>query len=335
MIKEVRNTSRVNSVVLEECVDEVESAVGVADLFSEFNLAGHGEVTSPTCGKFAYPMGCNRVELHNRHCLDGTDFSGKVYVKKVFMSCDKPSCPRCYKFGWAVKEADRIEARLAEASKQKHFGQVEHVVASVPVADYRLRFEFLRRKVVDILRVRGVVGGVLIFHRDRFKRDRGWHVSPHFHILGYVLGGYPCRGCKKVCEAHRCNKFEGRTRREFLKDGYIVKVLGKRKTVGGTAWYQLNHSSYRVGAKRSNVATWFGNCSYRKLKVTVETRKSVCPICQHDLERLRYLGSNPAILACNGSSRFGSGKLDFLADAVEDGQLVWVVDERVGWKGHG
>ena len=30
----------------------------------------------------------------------------------------------------------------------------------------------------------------------------------------------------------------------YMKDDWIVKVLGERKTAFGTAWYQLNHSSY-------------------------------------------------------------------------------------------
>ena len=57
----------------------------------------------------------------------------------------------------------------------------------------------------------------------------------------------------------------------------------------------------------------FGCCSYRKLKVTVEVRRKVCPICQHELERLRYVGGNSEILACYGSSRRAGEKLDFLA----------------------
>lgn len=328
-----------NTVVLEDYVDEVESDDGVLDFFGQFNLAGHGEVTNSSCGKFVSFSGCNRVELHNRRTLDGVDYSGKVYVRKVFVSCHKPSCPICYKYAWAVREGEKIEGRLVEASKR--FGLAEHIVASVPSRDYGLEFESLRRKVVDVLRVRGIVGGVLIFHRDRYSRARSWgkrwYVSPHFHVLGFVFGGYPCRGCKKVCEAHGCDGFEGRTRKEFVKDGYIVKVLGKRKTVGGTAWYQLNHSSYRVGAKRSNVATWFGCCSYRKLKVTVEVRRRVCPICQHDLESLRYVGGNPDILACYGSRRRVGmrEKLDFLADAFEGGASVWVVEVREGCRDYG
>jgi len=324
--------SSAKTVVLEEYVDEVEPVGGVVDFFGEYNLAGHGVVTNSSCGKFASFSGCNRVELHNHQTLDGVDYSGKVYVRKVFVSCHKPSCPICYKYGWAVREAERIEGRLVEACKL--FGLVEHIVASVPVRDYGLKFEFLRKKVGEVLHARGIIGGVMIFHRDRFSRRKGWYVSPHFHVLGFVLGGYPCRGCKKVCGAHCCDGFEGRTRREFVKDGFIVKVLGKRKTVGGTAWYQLNHSSYRVDAKRSNVATWFGCCSYRKLKVTVEMKKRVCPICQHDLEALRYVGSKPEILAWYGYRRGGDeGKRECLYDAYENGELVWVVEVKHGFGG--
>jgi hypothetical protein len=50
-----------------------------------------------------------------------------------------------------------------------------------------------------------------------------------------------------------------------------------------TAWYQLNHASYDKTKKRFHIATWFGVCSYRKLKVTPEKRKELCPICQHEL----------------------------------------------------
>jgi hypothetical protein len=37
-----------------------------------------------------------------------------------------------------------------------------------------------------------------------------------------------------------------------------------------------------------------------------------------------------AISGIVGSSRCGDGKLDFLADAFEDGRLVWVVDAKDG-----
>ena len=264
----------------------------------DFELVGHGEVTNDDCGRFSgYYYGCDRVDLHNKVDLDGVNYAGKVYVKKaVFHSCDKPSCPVCYKYGWTVREAKKIEHRLKEASK--HFGLAEHIIVTFPPKYYHLTYEQLRKKAVEILKRRGVVGGVLLFHGGRYNLRKCWYWSPHFHVLGFILGGYPCRTCEAVrktgkcgIENYECNGFVNRNYRCFEKDGCIVKVKGKRKSVFWTAYYQLGHSTIRKNSVRFHVATWFGNCSYRKLKVTVELRKSVCPICQHDLVKLRYNGS--------------------------------------------
>ena len=274
-------------------------------VFGDFQLVGHGQQTNSKCGRFISFKGCIRTELHDKVTLDGVNYKGKVFVRKVHASCDKPTCPVCFKSGWAVREADRIAQRIKEASKR--FGLAEHVIVSVPKSDYGLDFENLRLKAVKILYSRGVIGGVLIFHGFRYRafdvfrggirNMRGWYWSPHFHCIGFILNGYAqCRHChnfedKGVYTCAGCSGFEACTRRLFEKDGYIVKVKGERKTIMGTAWYQLNHSSVKVGVSRFHVATWFGNCSYRKLKVTYEKRKEVCPICQHDLIALRYLGN--------------------------------------------
>ena len=156
--------------------------------------------------------------------------------------------------------------------------------------------EELRLKAVKILNSRGIIGGVLIFHGFRYRAFDVYknsiqnmsecYWSPHFHCIGFILGGYAqCRKCpkfeaKSVITCAGCNGFEARTRRLFEKDGYIVKVKGERKTIMGTAWYQLNHASVKRNVARFHVATWFGTCSYRKLKVTIEKRKELCPICQ-------------------------------------------------------
>jgi hypothetical protein len=267
--------------------------------------------------------GCLRVDLHNLIRLDGKDFRGKVFSRKVHHWCNKPSCPICFKSGWAVREAGNIEGRLVEAGKR--FGLVEHIVASVPIRDYGLSFETLRLKAVRALAVRGVVGGVLIFHAFRYNLRKHWYWSPHFHVLGFVRGGYGfCRGCKKGCVG--CSGFEARTRKEFEKDGFIVRVLGKRKTVFGTAWYQLNHASVKKGVSRFHVATWFGCCSYRKLKVTVEVKKAVCPICQHDLVGIRYFGVKRIIY-----DRCSHGYMrDSFEDYEEDGRPVWGESVKCG-----
>lgn len=139
-----------------------------------------------------------------------------------------------------------------------------------------------------------------------------------------VLGGYSrCRHCERKwnCLAG-CGGFDDRNYQHFLKDGYVVKVLGERKTVFGTAWYQLNHSSVKKNVRRFHVATWFGVCSYRKLKVTVEKRKDVCPLCKHELVRLRYFG-NACLRAIQSR--------DFWADYEEDGRVVWFEKVKRKW----
>ncbi len=286
-----------------------------------FQLVGHGYLSSRSCGTWHTFRICNRVELHNQASLDGENHRGKVFVKHHHWWCNKPSCPICFNHGWVPREAGKMEHRLEEASKL--LGRVEHIVASVPVADYGLSFVEMRAKTVEALAKRGVVGGALIFHGFRFERGRGshsWFWSPHWHILGFILGGYPCRGCKKVCEAHGCDKFEGRTRRLFQKDGFVVKVLGKRISVFWTSHYQLDHATLKVGHPRFHVITWFGNCSYRKLKVTPELRDEFCPLCKHELVDAWYFGSKSFV-----KDRSADGyEASFWSEYEENRRVVWV-----------
>ena len=115
----------------------------------DIELVGHGVVTNPEyCGKFSY-WGCLNVAAHNKASLDGVDYSGKVYSRRRYYSCDKPSCPVCYKKGWAIREAGNIEARLVEASKR--FGDVEHGMISIPAKDYGHDVPYLRKKATKIL----------------------------------------------------------------------------------------------------------------------------------------------------------------------------------------
>ena len=181
---------------------------------------------------------------------------------------------------------------------------------------------------------RGVIGGSVIFHGFRYANREeanrkgvafGWRWSPHFHILGFVGGeGYGrCRTCKGG-DCYACKGFEGITRRENKKDGWVVKVLDKRKTVGGTCWYQLNHSSVRRGTKKSHATTWFGACSYRKLKLINGKGIGIhhkCPICASELVRIRYLGTFSELLL----PRRG----EMVSMFAEDGEPLWeIVVER-------
>ncbi len=133
----------------------------------EYELVGHGKQTSPDCGKFNKYVGCLNYKAHNqaRFFTEGLA-ENSVFVKPIYHSCDKPTCPICFKYGWAVREAYRMEERLKEASK--HFGlPVEHIVVSVRSEDYGLTLEMLRKKACRIMANRGIIGGSIIFHSFR------------------------------------------------------------------------------------------------------------------------------------------------------------------------
>jgi hypothetical protein len=333
---------KVKSVQNDYKLQEYNDILGVPSLdvrnefwsYGEFEVVGHGKRTNDDCGLFKKFMGCMNVEFHNAVRWFYPELGkNQIFVKKIYHSCDKPSCPVCYKYGWAPRAAGRIEKRLKVATKR--FGLVEHIIASVPHREYHLGLEALRKRVVKILRRRGVIGGCMIFHAFRYRNkyvarktdlSLGWYWNPHFHVLGFVGGsGYGrCRRCRGA-DCYACSGFEGITRREHEKDDWIVKVLEERKTVGGTAWYQLNHASVRRGSKKSHVSTWFGVVSYRKLKIEnlgkVDVR-SKCPICGCDLVRLHYLGDFPKL----DVSKLGNF-VDFYG---EDGSPLWEISYYEG-----
>jgi len=296
------------------------SALEGYGVFGNIHLVGHGVVTNERCGTFRKVVGCSRVELHNKVAFDKNgnqvNCAGKGYFQPIFNSCDKPSCPICFKRGWAVREARNIEGRLGEYGRYKkgfgRWGLIEHIIVALPPKYWGLSYEELHRVCYRVLASRGVVGGVLIPHGARYDRVRQWWWSPHFHVLGFIKGGYgKCRHCPKVLESGKCgvenrgcNGFINRNYRLNEVDGCYVKVKGRRKSVFGTAWYQLHHATVDVSKKRTNVVRWFGVCSYYKLKISKELMKEYfegcgkkCPICGHDLVHHEYHGHESFVIS--------------------------------------
>jgi hypothetical protein len=227
-----------------------------------WELVGQRPATNSYCGRFLNFKICNRTELHAQSTLDGVSHAGQVFVHKVHRSCGNPQCSVCCFSGWAKKEADHIAQRIEVASKR--FGQPQHLAISPPESDWGLA-EFhndkFRVKVKNLLSEVGVVGGCLIFHgfkyanfQESIEKDVlfGWRWSPHIHSIAFILGGYGrCRNCSSVAKFGRskclsCDGFEGRVRRSYEKNKYIIKCMGERITFFGTAWYQLNHSSIKM-----------------------------------------------------------------------------------------
>ena len=114
-------------------------------------------------------------------------------------------------------------------------------------------------------------------------------------------------------------------------DGCYVKVKGKRKSVWGTAFYQLHHSTIRTNKKRFRVVSWFGVVSYRRLKVSKELRaeydekhRKKCPICGSALVRHEYCGRDSNVIALfrkrRGARETVEGFFDKASDWVEVGE---------------
>jgi hypothetical protein len=301
----------VGGLFLAECVNESLESIypntGWAT-FGNLQVAGNGwDKTSDDCGKFKHIKGCLHTELHDRVTLDGKDYRGEVYVRLVHTSCYNWRCKTCHK-SVAAREARNVEKRINEYVRL-HGGVPEHIIISVPRSDWGLDPRVLRRKMEKVFESNGGEGGADIFHHARYAnaeeaREKGvpfgWRLGFHFHIIGFLKGGYRCRGCSKLCSG--CSGYEERWRKEREKSGWVIKVamdregnVGKRISIFWTAYYQLEHSTIQTDVKRPHPLTWWGSCSYRRLKVKVEKVKHVCPICGSELVRLIYLGREPIV----------------------------------------
>ena len=229
----------------------------------EWALPGHGNAYAD-CGSWR-SRGCLNVEEHNQEGLF-EDMIGKVYVRRYKRTCARAECPICYE-SWAGKEAGKIQYRLRMAPRKK---RVIHLIVSPSTRDIcMLSYEELRRKSYSISKESGFWGGSCIFHpyRENELTNR-WYFSPHFHMIGYGWIQH--------------------TKEGYEKHGWVVKNAGIRKTVSGTALYQLSHAGIH---ERYHTITWFGSLSYNKMRIPPQDPPlERCPICGEKLRELWYVG---------------------------------------------
>lgn len=74
---------------------------------------------------------------------------------------------------------------------------------------------------------------------------------------------------------------------------------------------------------RHVVVWWWGSCSYRRLKVTYEVRKMLCPLCLHELQDGVYFGDKIFAKDKNASDYVRDSWLPLL----EEGREVWFTSE--------
>lgn len=305
--------------------------------YENYVPVGRGVKTSDLCGRHVSFHACKNVEAHRGVVIKGVDYTGKMVVRHKHLWCHKSSCPVCFIRGWSVRQARFIEGRVNEGV-ERGFGDVEHVVVSVDPKDYGLSEAALRKKARAVLVSCGVFGGTMIFHGYRMDRGRGvlsW--GAHYHVLGFVDGGYDrCRKCKaggKFVDCKNCDGVDGKLYKAYGESGFIVRVLEERKTVYGTAWYQMHHSTVRLGIKRFHVVTWFGSCGYNnfKRKSAVSVAETVCPVCRGEMVKVAYVGKR-RISRNIGDSDYVPW---FGVDVSEGCDWVDVVGSREGGSEHG
>lgn len=297
-------------------------------VFGDFELVGHGKVSGYNCGKWLGINACLNVKNHGSEpiCLDGSvSHKGDIYARLVHKHCFNFRCPVCYKYGASYREANHMEQRLKAVAVARagvcKSSVVEHVSLSIPSKEYGLCFEDLKKKMVAACHARGLFDFYAIFHPFRYHNheeflrsgtanEENWFFSPHWHILGFIEGGYQrCRSCphgkrygskswnragSPACRG--CSGFEGVTREMYDVDSYIAKVEPERVTVKGTASYQLNHAGLVRNGKRASPAVGFGLLGCRGVKVKYVREKHVCPICKIELVKARYFGSRKFVL---------------------------------------
>lgn len=301
---------------------------------SEYMLVGRGGVTNSECGRHRFFEKCVTPELHHN------EFENKDVWHNCVKNCGCPSCSRCFKYGWSVREANNIDSRFLTAEDVLGFRyvDVEHLQASVPKCDYNLSYKDMSGRAILALKASGCIGGNLIFHGHRKDyKARELFFSPHFHSLAYISGGYKCRGCeflkfssKKRVYCGRsgilCDGFEQVTRRAHVGDGWIVSlaknekgIIEKRKSIFGTAWYQLEHASYRVGVVRFQIVKWFGVVNNRKLKTVHRHFDFKCGACGGVMERAFLPHNCEPIVSNRGEKGFVK---NFMTDHVDDDSLM-------------
>jgi len=269
---------------------------------ADFNTTGKGERKDDSCGVF-FMRGCLETELHAamvppKKVAAQIGFDGKTvpfgaYYERWVHSCFRQACPFCWK-KWAARETKRAARRLRAFKLKGRNLKPIHVVVTIPYADFGLTLREMRVKVYRILKKLNILGGMCIYHPDRWRNVFAYF-APHFHIIGYG--------------------WLGDTRRNYKASGYVVRNLRVRKSIEGTIWYQLSHAGF---AAKHHTVTWFGCLSYNKLKVPKEKpEEHLCPFCMGKLKQVLWIGDGDCPLSSvEGSRGYGGAQGWVYADVL-------------------
>lgn len=260
-----------------------------------WGLPGHGE-SKDTCGNF-----------YRKVCLNTWEHpEGKAVFKNLVHSCHSYKCPICW-HSWTLRAAKRVTDRIRATQEQKPWlGLPIHVAASVPPELYHLSFQEMKKILYPMLKKIGFMGGSCILHIYRQVKNSGlWYFSPHFHLIGF---GW----LKGIAE-------------NYEESGWVIKHLGVRKNVFGTAFYQLTHAAVWYGEGRRQTVTYVGESNNRNLKLPKYEQPAVgCPYCGAKMQRAIRLPGFPDPLPCNGIDGFYLADADGWTDASIQREIAFI-----------
>lgn len=186
---------------------------------------------------------------------------GKVH--EVTSTCMKRQCPSCWR-SWAHKLALKSSLRMWSGGLFKMKGRrgfrILHTVLSFPEE----QLEILRPRVRRILKDRGIIGGLSIFHP--FRQDDEHNFVPdgyvHFHVIGIAPG--------HVDTQQKGEDYVFKVIRDAKRGNF--KGFQKPKEISACLYYLLTHCGVMEGR---HSLTWFGALSYNCF--TMETWEKMFP----------------------------------------------------------
>jgi len=269
---------------------------------ADFNTTGRGVKKDDSCGVF-FMRGCLETHLHEsmdppKRVAAQIGFDGKtspfgVYYERWVHSCFRQACPKCWK-KWAIRETKRAARRLRAFKLKGRNLKPIHIMVQIPYVDWMLNLQQMRVKVYIILKKLHILGGMSIYHPDRWRNGFAYF-APHFHIIGYG--------------------WLGDTRKNYYASGYVVKNLRIRKNVEGTIWYQLSHAGFHP---KHHTVTWFGCLHPSKLKIPKEDPdEHRCPFCMGKLKQILWIGDGSCpISGVEGNVGYGDAQGWVYADVL-------------------
>ena len=233
--------------------------------FNGYTLPAQGQ-SKDYCKKWV-SWGCGNTAQHPHN---------KHYAQHEQKSCKTANCPLCF-VDWINRQANRSTRRFMKFTEDRNFF-FRHIVLSPPQQMAKeIDHATLKKALRKAMKKLNAETCAVVYHPFRFDNNKSTpRIAPHFHLLVY-------------------GKITNTT--EFIKKskGWFVKNKGDLKSeldIFNCVRYLLSHSGIK---KNMKAIVYYGDISYRKLKVEKEPSTHDCPHCNLPLTVYRIVKSTKSL----------------------------------------